>query len=243
MKQTKLTVIIPAYNEAVEERNFIKTLESYYDFLEKKYPDFNIGIIPNNCSDDTSKITKQFVKTHPKAWWYEIKEYCGKGGAVMKGFDIAQGDCIGFVDADNATTVEEFYKCFLELKNKDGVIASRRMPGAKIDPPRRFGQNLSSWLFNIVTRVLFQLGFYDTQCGCKIFSKKCAKFLVENYSEIGWNFDVDLLYLCKKNGFEISEYPINWKDTEGGKVSTLDGIKAVLGLIKYRIKNWKRMFT
>jgi dolichyl-phosphate beta-glucosyltransferase len=232
---------VPAYNESSEERNFLKTLESYYNFLDKNYPDFDMGIIPNNCSDNTPKLTAQFVKTHPKAWWHEIKGYSGKGGAVMRGFDIAQGDWIAFVDADGSTSVEEFYKCLRKgiRKRDDGVIASRRMPGAKIEPSRRFFQTASSWAFNFVTNLLFILGYYDTQCGCKIFSKECAKFLVKNYSEVGWNFDVDLLYLCNVNGFEINEYPIKWTDTAGGKVNTLEGIKAVLGLFKYRVKKWK----
>lgn len=240
MKHTKLTLIIPAYNEAGEERNFVKTLEEYYSFLKNEMgKNFDLGIIPNNCSDNTPKLTLQFVKGHPQAWWHEIKGYSGKGGAVMRGFDIAQGNYIAFVDADNATTVKEFYKCFWAIKQKDGVIASRKLKGAKIDPLRKWNQTLSSWLFNVVTNVLFQLGFKDTQCGCKIFSKECAKFLVKNYSEVGWNFDVDLLYLCRKGEYEIKEHPINWTDTEGGKVSTWEGIKAVLGLFKYRLANLK----
>jgi len=239
MKQTKLTVIIPAYNEAGEERNFLKTLESYYTFLKEMMGEnFDLGIIPNNCSDNTPNITEQFVKAHPQSWWHEIPGYSGKGGAVMRGFDIAKGDWIAFVDADNSTTVEEFWKCFKKgIREKDdGVIASRRMMLSNINPPRRLGQTMSSWLFNFVTNFLFILGYWDTQCGCKIFSKECAKMLVKKHTEVGWNFDVDLLYLCKTNGYEINEYPINWTDTEGGKVSTWEGIKAVLGLFKYRIK-------
>ena len=240
MKKMKLSVIVPAYNEAGEERNFIKTLKSYYDFLDKNYPDFDMGIIPNNCSDDTPKLTAKFVKDHPKAWWHEIKGYSGKGGAVMRGFDIAQGDWIAFVDADGSTNVEEFYKCLRKGIGKwdDGVIASRRMPGSRIYPPRGWFQTGSSWAFNFVTNFLFILGYWDTQCGCKIFSKECAKMLVKKHTEVGWNFDVDLLYLCRTNGYEIKEYPINWSDTEGGKVSAWEGIKAVLGLFKYRIKKW-----
>jgi len=243
MKNTRLTVIIPAYNEAGKERGFLKTLESYYNFLKKEMGDnFDMGIIPNNCSDMTPELTAQFVKNHSQAWGHEIRGYSGKGGAVMKGFDIAQGEWIAFVDADNATAVEEFYKCLKKGINKgsDGVIASRRMPGAKISPPRKWRLSLSSWLFHFVTNFLFVLGYWDTQCGCKIFSKECAKFLVKNYSEISWNFDVDLLYLCKVNGFDINEYPINWKDTAGGKVSILEGIKAILSLIKYRFKKWEQ---
>lgn len=240
MKLTKLTLIIPAYNEAGEKRNFVKTLEEYYSFLKKEMgKNFDMGIIPNNCSDKTPFLTKQFVKNHPQSWWHEIKGYSGKGGAVMRGFDIAQGDWIAFVDADNATTVKEFYKCLKKgiRKRDDGVIASRRIHGAKIDPSRTLFQTSSSWLFNFVTNFLFRLGFYDTQCGCKIFSKECAKFLVKNYTEVGWNFDVNLLHLCATNGFEINEYPINWTDTAEGKVSIWEGIKAVLGLFKYKVKN------
>jgi len=116
-----------------------------------------------------------------------------------------------------------------------GVIASRRMKGSQVIPLRKLSQIISSWLFNIVTNSLFQLGIYDTQCGCKIFKKDCAKFLAKNYSEKGWNFDVDILYLCKRNEYKIKEYPIKWTDTAGGKVSMLDGVKAVLKLFKYRM--------
>ena len=157
MQQTKLTIIIPAYNEAGEERNFMKTLESYYSFLEKKMgKNFDLGIIPNNCSDKTPFLTKRFIKNHPQAWWHEIKGYSGKGGAVMKGFDIAQGEWIAFVDADGSTTVKEFYKCFKKgIKKNDGVIASRRMFDSNINPSRRLTQTISSWAFNFVTNFLF----------------------------------------------------------------------------------------
>jgi len=237
MKHTKLTVIIPAYNEASEERNFKQTLEEYYKFLYKKLgEDFDMGIIPNNCTDDTHKLVREFVKGHNQAWCHTMKGYSGKGGAVMRGFDIAQGEMIGFVDADNSTTVKEFWRCF---KNMDyyhaGVIASRRMKGSQVIPLRKLSQIISSWLFNIVTNSLFQLGIYDTQCGCKIFKKNCAKFLKNNYTEKGWNFDVDILYLCKINEYKIKEFPIKWTDTAGGKVSMLDGVKAVLKLFKYRM--------
>lgn len=235
----KLSIIIPAYNEGGSERNFKYTLESYYNYLEKSFPDFDMGIITNNCSDDTPKITSQFIKKHPKAWWHEIKGYSGKGGAVMRGFDIAQGEWVAFVDADNSITVKEFFRAFKKVsrnKKYDGIITSRRFPGAKIIPPRGFTQNISSRLFNMITNCLFRLGYYDTQCGCKIFSKECTKYISKNCSETGWNFDVNILHLCKKKRFKIKEFPIIWSDTAGGKVSTWDGIKAVFGLFKYRFK-------
>jgi len=247
----KLSLIIPAYNE--EKRNLIPTLNEYHKGLTKEFgTDFELIIIPNNCTDNTEGVVRDWIKdNHPRAWSHVIKGGKSgktKGSVVMKGFDMAQGDWIGFVDADNATTVKEFLKCYRGIGYKkglipnDGVIASRRKIGAKISPPRRWTQSLSSWLFNFVVNLLFGLGIWDTQCGCKLFSKRCAKFLVKNHTETGWNFDVDLLYLCQVYGFKIREHPINWTDFPGGQVSTLDGIKAVLLLFKYRIKKWKDLF-
>jgi putative flippase GtrA len=231
----RLSVIIPARNEGAPERNFEQTLNEYYKFLSKKLKkNFEIGIIVNNSTDTTIKIADKFVKTHPMAWVHEIKGYSGKGGAVMRGFDIAKGDVISFVDADNSTTVYEFWNCYKSLGTYEGVIASRRIEGANVIPKRNFIQGFSSWLFNKFVRILFRMDYKDTQCGCKIFKKDVAKFLVNNYTEPDWNFDVNLLNLCDKNNFIIREYPINWTDTIGGKVTMTDGIKNVFGLIKYK---------
>ena len=231
----RLSVIIPARNEGAPERNFEQTLNQYYKFLSKKLKNnFEIGIIVNNSTDATIKIADKFVKSHPRAWVHEIKGYSGKGGAVMKGFDIAKGDIISFVDADNSTTVYDFWNCYKALGTYHGVIASRRIEGAKIIPKRKFIQGFSSWLFNKFVRVLFRMDYKDTQCGCKLFKKDVAKFLVNNYTEHGWNFDVNLLDLCEKNNFIIREYPIKWTDAIGGKVTVVDGIKSVWSLINYR---------
>lgn len=238
----KLSVIIPARNEGAPERNFEQTLNQYYNFLYSKLKeDFEIGIIVNNSTDATIKIADKFAKSHlPQVWVHEIKGYSGKGGAVMRGFDIAKGDVISFVDADNSTVVTEFWKCYNNLNGYSGVIASRRIEGAIVEPKRNFKQGVSSWLFNKFVRILFKMEYNDTQCGCKLFKKDVAKFLVKNYTEPDWNFDVNLLDLCDKNNFIIREVPINWVDTIGGKVTFKDGINNVWDLIDYKSQTFAK---
>ena len=103
----KLSIIIPAYNE---EKRIKKTLEEYYNFFKKKFKkDFEIIIIPNNCKDKTLRVSEEFKKNKSEIRTFEINHYSGKGGAVMKGFELARGDYIGFTDADNSTTPENFF--------------------------------------------------------------------------------------------------------------------------------------
>jgi hypothetical protein len=57
-------------------------------------------------------------------------------------------------------------------------------------------------------------------------------FLCDNYTEHGWAFDVDLLYLCKLTGRSILEYPINWIEQEESKLTFADGVTSTFGLFK-----------
>ena len=229
----KLSIIFPAYNE---EKRIIPILENYYNFFKEKLKSsFEFIVIPNNCSDKTFEIVKKFSFNKKNIFVYNIPCYVGKGGAIIKGFELAKGNLIGFVDSDESTSPEEFYKLYKNIGEFDGIIASRKMKGAKIFPKREIKKRTSSFLFNIFVRILFGLKFKDTQCGAKLFKKDVAKFLSENLTEKGWEFDVDLLYLCKKRKYKIKEFPISWKDCVGSHLTTLKGINSILSLIKYRL--------
>jgi glycosyltransferase involved in cell wall biosynthesis len=229
----KLSIVIPAHNE---ENRIIPTLNEYYNFFYAKFKgEFEIIIIPNYCKDNTLKIAKDFAKDKKQIKIFNIPAYSGKGGAVMKGFELAKGDYIGFTDADNSTNSENFFKLYEARKDYAGIIASRKIKGAIIRPKRKKIQELSSLFFHLFVKILFNLNYKDTQCGAKLFKKEVAKFLVENYSEIGWIFDIDLLYLCKRNKFRVLEYPILWRDSAGSNLTIKEGIFSILKLFRYRI--------
>lgn len=229
----KLSIVFPAYNE---EKRIIPVLEKYYKFFKEKLKkDFEVIVIPNNCSDNTFEVVKEFSKDKKEITIFEIKGYSGKGGAVMKGFEIATGEFIGFVDADESTSSKEFFKLYSNIQNYDGIIGSRRIKGAKIIPKRTLSKNISSFMFNIIVRVLFNFKYKDTQCGAKIFKRDVAKYFSNNLKERGWIFDIDLLNLSKQKKYKIKEFPIFWKDDDGSHISGWDGIKSVFRLIKYRL--------
>jgi len=228
----KLSIIIPAYNE---EKRIKKTLEVYYNFFNKNLnKDFEIIVVPNNCTDNTLEICYNFARGKKSIKVLNIPFYIGKGGAVMRGFEQASGKLIGFTDADSSTSPEEFFKLYKNINNYDGIIASRKMKNSLISPRRRLSQNISSFVFNKFVNIFFGLYYKDTQCGAKIFTRDTAIFLVENYTQNHWGFDVDLLYLCKNNNFKILEFPIKWTDSTDSKLTLKASLKTVIDLIKYR---------
>jgi len=231
-----LSIIIPAYNE---EEVIESTVKDYYDTFSKANIDFEIIIIPNNCSDSTVKLAESLANDKIKVFWYK-SHTIGKGQAVKVGFEKATGDYVGFVDADNSVKPEEFFKIYKKVKDYDCVISSRKIKGAKIEPRRRINQWISSWFFNKAVKLIVGLKFYDTQCGGKIFKRKVIDKILE-YKDIekGWAFDVDLLNVCLKEKFTIYEFPINWTDYKSSKLTFRAGITSVLNLFKIskRFKN------
>jgi len=228
----KLSIIFPAYNE---EKRLLPVLKEYYSFFYSKLNnDFELIVIPNNSTDKTFEIARDFSLGKTNILVKNISHYVGKGGAVMKGFELAKGDYIGFVDADESTSPEEFFKLYSNIGQNHGIIGSRRVAGAIVEPKRKFSKRVGSFGFYFVSKILFGWSYKDTQCGAKIFRNDVAKYFPEKIVEKGWIFDIDLLYLCKKNNWEIKEFPIRWVDDEGSHISNLDGVISVLKLIRYK---------
>ncbi len=228
----KLSIIIPAYNE---QERISKTIEDYHKFFNKKLKkEFEIIIIPNNCKDNTSKIAEDFSKEYKEIRYKNCPYFIGKGGAILEGFKMAKGDLIGFVDADNSTKPEEYYKLIVKIEDYDCIIASRYMKSLSIKKERSLVRNIYSKIFNITVRILFNLEFKDTQCGAKILKNKAAKAIIKDIIIKKWAFDIDLLYSLKKRKFKIKEIPIKWSESKGTKLTFWTPYEMMLSLLKLR---------
>ena len=209
----KLSVVIPAYNEAERIK---PTLHEYMDFFSKHFSDFEFIIVVEG-TDNTLEIVKEFAKKDKRVKYFYSKERLGKGGAVIKGFKLATGDCVGFVDADGSTKPEAFSQLINTLKNCDGAIASRRVKGAKLLKKEPLLQRIGSRGFNILIRTLFLLPFKDTQCGAKIFKRQVVDVILAEIGITEFAFDIDLLFRAYKNGFKINELPTVWEYKTGAQ--------------------------
>ena len=148
----------------------------------------------------------------------------GKGGAIMRGWAELDGeDWVGFVDADGAVGLAEILRVEEWLARQSGVDAvygSRvKMLGRRVE--RSWKRHLSGRIFATLVSELGRVPVYDSQCGLKLVRSGAYRKLVPFLQTQGFAFDVELLLLLIRLGCRVVEFPVDWRDVPGSKVSLL----------------------
>ena len=229
---TYLSIVIPAYNEESRIENVVS------DYCDH-YPDQEIVIVCDGCTDHTPHIVSELCSKYSQIRALSFGEKLGKGGAIIEGFRVANGDKVGFVDADESVGPDDVERMFDALMNTDGVIASRRLKESRILIKQPWKRRVASRIFNILVRIMFSLDFRDTQCGAKVFQKEAIINVLDSLTTKGFEFDVELVWKLKKKGYNIIEFPVTWKHSEGSTFHLYDAPKMILSLLKVRLMDHK----
>lgn len=221
------SVIIPAYNEEMRIRSVLNTFIQVFSGHEI--------IVVCDGTDRTAEIVEEVSKEHPGVRLLRCQERLGKGGAIVEGFRAAQGEKIGFADADESADPVEIKKMFDALGTTDGLIGSRWLKESNIVVKQPFLRRMASRVFNIVfVRILFGLPFRDTQCGAKVFRREAVLDIVDDLEGRGFETDLEILWRLEKKGHQVREYPITWKHSEGSTFRLAYSWKMFVSLMKIR---------
>jgi glycosyltransferase involved in cell wall biosynthesis len=164
---TTLSIVIPAYNEEDGIAEIAQRVLAVKPALAKVGIDrLDLLVVDDGSSDKTAEIAEgiqgvQLVR-HPKNKGY--------GAALKTGFGHAQGELIGFLDADGTYPPEYFPElCKFALNGTDLVIGSR-MAGAESQMPvtRRIGNLFFANLLSIVGRQRVT----DSASGMRVFKRE-----------------------------------------------------------------------
>jgi len=232
----KLSVIIPAYNEAERLPN---TLHEAYAWLQEHVPhDFEILVVDDGSSDATCEKVQGLMETMPELDLIQQAQNQGKGAAVRRGMLAAVGDVHLFMDADHSTHIREVEKVFQVLNqqpNVDVVIASRQHPDSDISEHQSWLREHMGKTFNLLMRLSTGIDMPDTQCGFKAMRKHASHAVFAQQQLDGFSFDVEILFLAQRLNSGIAEIPVQWMNEPNSKVRMLiDPLKMFMDILKIR---------
>jgi len=229
-----LSVIIPAYNEG---KRLGKTLDRIDKFFSGRGYKYEVIVMDDGSGDNTIDVASNSVLAKRSILQvFSNGENKGKGFSIREGFRKASGKFVLFTDADLSTPIEELEKLERAIHNgADIAIGSRSMKDSQVKVRQPLYRVMMGKTFNLFVQSIVISGMIDTQCGFKLFKKRCIEEILPDLMVDRFAFDVEMLYVARKKGYSIAEVPVVWNNFKESKVSPFrDSIKMFLDLFYIR---------
>lgn len=234
MRDPRLSVVIPFYNEARTLEHIAKrVIASCGDFCEVIYVD-------DGSRDRSLEIARGIARPQDVVL---TKQNGGKGSAVRKGYLVARGHYVIVQDADLEYSPEEIPELLAYAEEHDlpALFGSRRLKKQKQFVHLTFfvGGSMLTYICNM----LYGLHLTDQPTCYKMVRLDVLRTLP--LRENDFRFDPELTAMIARRGYQIPELPISYTPRtvgEGKKICWKDWFRWVGVFVKLRCMSEEKLF-
>jgi glycosyltransferase involved in cell wall biosynthesis len=209
MKDEKVSVIIPVYNEGSTIGNLVSRIKSCY-------PDFDVIVINDGSTDgtaDAARLAGARVYSHP----YNI----GNGAAIKSGIRVAGGDILVFMDGDGQHNPEDIAGLLRFLPEHDMVVGARPNTG-QASLSRALGNKIYNWFASYVAKFPIK----DLTSGFRAIRSGIAQnflYLLPNT----YSYPTTLTLGVLRSGMSVKYVPITIRKRKTGQsnIKLTDGVR------------------
>lgn len=220
----KVLLIIPTYNESENITTFLRELELVSTDLSKDYQ-ISILNVDDNSPDGTAALAMSLnidnfhQIINPKKIGLGPAYICGFHYGLARDFEL-------FVemDADGSHSPFELTRLLDEAVNNALVIGTRWMPGGEIKNWPKYRMFISKFGTFFASKSL-KLNYRDLTSGYRVMNRDFITSLdLEDISNRGYGFQIEMAFLAHENGFPIAEVPITFIERANGRSKMTFGI-------------------
>jgi dolichol-phosphate mannosyltransferase len=208
----KLSVIIPAHNEAGSIRS---TLVKVGEHLDAERIDYEIIAVDDASTDGTEAVVREVGRANPRIRYYRSHNPQGFGFAVRAGLDVYQGDAVALVMADGSDSPQDiaaYYRVLAE--GYDCAFGSRFVRGSRVTDYPQLKLTLNR-IVNLGIRMLFRHGYNDTTNAFKAYRREAIDTCRPLFSN-HFNLTVELPLKAVVRGHSYKVVPISWTNRKAG---------------------------
>ncbi len=237
MSISKLSIVIPAYNEGATIHHILDKVKAVrlINDISKEV------ILVNDCStDNTEEAILRYKDANPDLdiQYYKHEVNKGNGAALHTGIKSATGEYTIIQDADLEYDPDEFNILLKPVVNgvADVVYGSRFMGG---NPHRIlfFWHSIGNKFLTFLSNMFTNLNLTDMETCYKMFETKTIQSLELKENRFGFEPEVTAK-IARVPKIRIYEVGISYYGRtfeEGKKISWKDGFRAIYCILKYNL--------
>lgn len=202
-----ISIFFPCYNDA---KSIQILIENAFVILKKLTPKYEVIIVDDNSTDNSSKVLRVLAKKYNKLKPIFHSENLGYGGALKSGFKAAKYDLVFYTDGDGQYDVKEL-PILLSLMNNDidfvtGIKINRKDPTYRV---------IVGNIYSFLARWLFWLPVFDVDCDFRLIRRDLlAKLDLKNNSG---SICIELVKKAQRAGGRFCQVSVHHYERSYGK--------------------------
>ena len=236
MNLNKLSIVIPAYNEANTIHLILDKVASVQliNQIEKE-----VIIVNDSSTDHTEEVILKYIENSDLNIQYYKHDYNqGKGAALHTGIKKATGDYLIIQDAELEYDPEEYNDLLKPvIQGHADVVYGSRFMGSNPHRILFFWHTIGNKFLTFLSNLLTNLNLTDMETCYKLFDTKIIQSINLNEKRFGFEPEVTAK-ISRVPKIRIYEVGISYYGRtfeEGKKISWKDGFRALYCILKYNV--------
>ena len=226
----RLSVVVPAYNEAATIEAVVHRLLQLPNLLE-------IVIVDDCSSDKTPAITQRLANEYSQVKITRHQKNAGKTEALKTGFALTRGDVVIVQDADLEYNPDDIPAVIGPiLDGTADVVYGSRFLVRRATRVLYFYHYLANKFLTFTSNLFTNLNMTDVETGYKAFRGDLIRNMI--ITSHGFGFEIEVTAKVAKLGCPIYEVPISYYGRtyeEGKKIGMKDGLQAFWLVFRFNL--------
>ena len=237
MKLSKLSIIIPAYNEGKTIHLILDKVKSVnlLNQIQKE-----VIIVNDYSTDNTDEAIQSYKDANPDIdiQYYKHDKNRGKGAALHTGIKHATGEYLIIQDADLEYDPEE-YNVLLKpiVDDVADVVYGSRFMGGSAHRILFFWHSIGNKFLTTLSNMFTNLNLTDMETCYKLFDTKMIQSISFKENRFGFEPEVTAK-IARVPNVRIYEVGISYYGRtfeEGKKINWKDGFRAIYCILRYNL--------